>query len=168
MINLIGLTVAMLLIAALPIVIASAFAHREVADYFGNGVFFSLGGLIVLTLLLAAIELLRMRRYSSIEAFRRALPTMRAELSPFHASILSEIEIVLVRGALPAITAASLFVTVLRLVSKDDAFEQQSLFSYYAFAYFALFSMLLLSLVSRRAYLGFAARRTVVSALKSS
>ncbi|MCU1479042.1 MAG: hypothetical protein JWQ64_3735, partial [Subtercola sp.] len=82
--------------------------------------------------------------------------------------VLNEIEIVLVRGALPAITAASLFVTVLRLASGDSAFEQQSLFGYYAFAYFALFGMLLLSLAARRAYLGVAARRTVVSAVTSS
>ena len=153
----------MLFVATLPIIIASSFAHREVADFFGDGVFFALGGLVVLTAVLVVIELLRMRRYSSLDAFRRSLPAQRPELSGFHASVLNEIEIVLVRGALPAITAASLFVTVLRLVSGDSAFEQQSLFSYYSFAYFALFAMLLLSLLARRGYLGVAARRTIAA-----
>ncbi len=167
-VNLVGITVCLLLVSALPIAIASSFAHAEVADFFGDEVYFALGSLALLSLFGAGVELLRMRRFRSLEAFHGALPTMRPELTPFHASLLNEIEIVLVRGALPAITAASLFVTVLRLASKDSAFEQQSLFSYYAFAYFALFGMLLLSLVARRAYLGVAIRRSVVSAPKSS
>src|ERR1700712_1096770 len=71
LVNLIGIAVSMVLIATVPIVIATAFAHAEVTDYFGDGVFIALAAMVLLALALCGLELLRMRPYRSLEAFRR-------------------------------------------------------------------------------------------------
>jgi len=150
-------TLCLLLIATMPIALAATFAHREVTEYFGDGVFVALWSLVALSLLLFARELLELRRYRSVASYRGP----RFEFSPVAVTVLKEIEILLLRGLLPALTAASLFVTVLRLASADQAFEQAGLFGYYVFAYFALFAMVFVALTVRHLYVDQEARNSL-------
>ncbi|MEF2977002.1 hypothetical protein [Subtercola sp. YIM 133946] len=151
-------------IATGPVLIATAFARDEVAADYGSSVYVALGSLVLVAVVLLVVDLVVQRRYRSADAYRHHLgdaPTV--ELSGFGMFVLKEVETVLLRGILPSITAASLFVTVLRLSSKDAAFDQQQLFQYYVFAYFALFGIIAIALGVRRIYLDQETRNKVVA-----
>ncbi|MCU1481539.1 MAG: hypothetical protein JWQ19_2325 [Subtercola sp.] len=160
----ISYSVCLIVLATGPVLIATAFARDEIIADFGTAVFVALGSLVLFSLVLFAIELIVLRRYRSVEAYRNHLgDAATVEISSFGMFVLKEIEIVVLRGILPSVTAASLFVTVLRLTSKDAAFEQQQLFQYYVFAYFALFGMIAIALGVRRVYLDQESRNKIAA-----
>lgn len=164
LVNALGYFFCLIFIAVGPVLVATAFARDEVVNDYGFGVYVALGSLVLVAVLLFVVELVVLRRYRSADAYRHHLgDATTVEISAFGIFVLKEVETVLLRGILPSITAASLFVTVLRLSSKDAAFDQQQLFQYYAFAYFALFGIIAIALGVRRIYLDQQRRNKVVA-----